>query len=93
VVVTDLLYSKTHLQWHHWPEGWQSQVLREAPSLCSIGNQRYVVTSVLITVSQFVNIKGVSSGDIVDLGFMVFGGVLGVLASYLSHFRYSVTFT
>jgi glycopeptide antibiotics resistance protein len=43
------------------------------------------VTSALITVSQFIVIKGVSSGDLVDLGFMVVGGVLGVLASMKSH--------
>jgi glycopeptide antibiotics resistance protein len=43
------------------------------------------VTSVLITITQFIVIKGVSSGDYTDMLYMAIGGVFGVLTSMKSH--------
>lgn len=45
------------------------------------------LTSVLITVSQFVVIKGIASGGVLEMVTMAAGGVLGVLSSMLLHKR------
>jgi hypothetical protein len=45
------------------------------------------VTSVLITISQFVVVKGIASGGLSEMLLMSIGGVLGVLSSMLLHER------
>ena len=43
------------------------------------------LTSALITITQFAVIKGVADGSLVDMAYMIVGGMLGVLASMKSH--------
>ena len=43
------------------------------------------VTSAFITITQFVVIKGVAGGDLLDMAYMIVGGMLGVLASMKCH--------
>ncbi len=45
------------------------------------------VTSVLITASQFVVVKGIAKGGLEEMLFMAVGGVLGVLSSMSLHER------
>ena len=44
-----------------------------------------VLTSALITITQFAVIKGVADGSLVDMVYMIVGGMLGVLSSMKSH--------
>ncbi len=43
------------------------------------------LTSALITITQFVVIKGVADGNWVDMAYMIVGGMLGVLTSMKTH--------
>ncbi len=43
------------------------------------------LTSALITASQFLVIKGIADGDLVDMAYMTVGGILGVLTSMKTH--------
>ncbi len=43
------------------------------------------ITSALITITQFAVIKGVADGSLVDMAYMIVGGMLGVLASMKTH--------
>jgi glycopeptide antibiotics resistance protein len=54
----------------------------------NIIHKKYVlsaITSAFITIFQFVVIKGVAAGGVQDMGFMIIGGMLGVLSSMKSH--------
>lgn len=43
------------------------------------------LTSALITATQFVVIKGAADGNLVDMVYMILGGMLGVLTSMKTH--------
>ena len=43
------------------------------------------LTSALITITQFAVIKGVADGSLVDMAYMIVGGMLGVLATMKPH--------
>jgi len=43
------------------------------------------LTSALITITQFVVIKGIADGTLIDMAYMTVGGILGVLTSMKSH--------
>jgi hypothetical protein len=43
------------------------------------------LTSALITVSQYFVIKGVATGGLIEMAFMIIGGMLGVLTSMKAH--------
>ena len=43
------------------------------------------LTSALITITQFAVIKGVADGSLVDMAYMIVGGMAGVLVSMKTH--------
>ena len=43
------------------------------------------LTSALITITQFAVIKGVADGSLVDMVYMIVGGMAGVLVSMKTH--------